>query len=192
MVIKPWGYGIWELLQRELDNRIKASGVENAYFPLFIPLKFLRKRSSTRRWFCKRMRSSHSSSLSNLKMASLVPTGELEEPLIVRPTSETIIGDSFSKWVKSYRDLPLRINQWANVVRWEMRPRLFLRTAEFLWQEGHTVHASKEDAMWQVEDALRIYKEVIEDILAIPVVIGEKSAWREISWSMLTPTRLKR
>lgn len=174
MVIKPWGYGIWELLQRELDNRIKASGVENAYFPLFIPLSFLEKEAAHVDGFAKECAvvTHHRLELINGK---LVPTGELEEPLIVRPTSETIIGESFSKWVQSYRDLPLRINQWANVVRWEMRPRLFLRTAEFLWQEGHTVHADKEDAMWQVEDALRIYKEVIEDILAIPVVIGEKS-----------------
>lgn len=174
MVIKPWGYGIWELLQRELDDRIKASGVDNAYFPLFIPLSFLEKEAAHVDGFAKECAVVTHHRL-ELKDGKLVPTGELEEPLIVRPTSETIIGDSFSKWVKSYRDLPLRINQWANVVRWEMRPRLFLRTAEFLWQEGHTVHADKADAMWQVEDALRIYKEVIEDILAIPVVIGEKS-----------------
>ncbi len=174
MVIKPWGFGIWENLKKELDNRIKSSGVENAYFPLFIPLSYLEKEAKHVDGFAKECAVVTHHRLEE-KNGKLVPTGKLEEPLIVRPTSETIIGESFSKWVKSYRDLPLRINQWANVVRWEMRPRLFLRTAEFLWQEGHTVHESEEDAMWQVEDALRIYKEVIEDILAIPVVIGEKS-----------------
>ena len=174
MVIKPWGFGIWENLKSELDKRIKASGVENAYFPLFIPLSYLEKEAKHVDGFAKECAVVTHHRLEE-KDGKLIPTGKLEEPLIVRPTSETIIGESFSKWVKSYRDLPLRINQWANVVRWEMRPRLFLRTAEFLWQEGHTVHENLDDAMLQVEDALRIYKEVIEDILAVPVIIGEKS-----------------
>ncbi len=115
-------------------------------------------------------------------MANLVPAGELEEPLIVRPTSETIIGESFSRWVESYRDLPLLINQWANVVRWEMRPRIFLRTTEFLWQEGHTAHATEEEAVEETLKMLEVYREFMEEVLAIPVILGRKIAWRALSW----------
>src|SRR5690606_4942077 len=132
-------------LQRELDRRIRETGHENAYFPLFIPLSFLEKEATHVQGFARECAVVTHHRLEE-KNGKLVPTAPLEEPLIVRPTSETIIGDSFSKWVQSYRDLPLLINQWANVVRWEMRPRIFLRTAEFLWQEGHTVHATEQEA----------------------------------------------
>jgi len=174
MVIKPWGYGLWEGIQRELDRRIKDTGHENAYFPLFIPLSFLEKEASHVEGFAKECAVVTHHRLEE-KGGKLIPTGELEEPLIVRPTSETIIGESFSRWVKSYRDLPLLINQWANVVRWEMRTRLFLRTAEFLWQEGHTVHVDEEDARKEVMLAAEMYRELMEDILAMPVIIGRKS-----------------
>ena len=175
MVIKPWGYGIWERLQAELDARIKATGHENAYFPLFIPLSFLEKEASHVSGFAKECAVVTHHRLEE-KNGKLIPTGELEEPLIVRPTSETIIGDSFSKWVQSYRDLPLLINQWANVVRWEMRPRIFLRTAEFLWQEGHTCHASEKEAMEETMKMLEVYAEFCENVLALPVIRGEKPA----------------
>ena len=133
MVIRPWGYGIWELMQAELDRRIKEAGAENAYFPLFIPESFLKLEAEHVEGFAP-------------ELAVVTHGGgkELEEPLVVRPTSETVINSFFSKWVQSHRDLPLLINQWANVVRWELRPRLFLRTSEFLWQEGHTAHATEE------------------------------------------------
>lgn len=175
MVIKPWGYGIWENIQRQLDQRIKATGHENAYFPLFIPLSYLEKEAKHVEGFAKECAVVTHHRLEE-KNGRLVPTGELEEPLVVRPTSETIIGESFSKWVESYRDLPLLINQWANVVRWEMRPRIFLRTAEFLWQEGHTVHASEKEAIHETMTILEMYREFVENVLAIPVIIGEKSA----------------
>ena len=174
MVIKPWGYGIWENLQRELDNRIKATGHENAYFPLFIPLSFLEREAEHVEGFAKECAVVTHHRLEE-QDGKLVPAGALEEPLIVRPTSETIIGESFSKWIQSYRDLPLLINQWANVVRWEMRPRVFLRTAEFLWQEGHTAHASETEALEEVDRMLEVYRETAEDVLAIPVIKGEKT-----------------
>jgi len=176
MVIKPWGYGIWEKIQAEFDRRIKASGHENAYFPLFIPLSFLQKEAAHVKGFAKECAVVTHHRLEE-RDGCLVPTGELEEPLIVRPTSETIIGDSFSRWVQSYRDLPLLINQWANVVRWEMRTRLFLRTAEFLWQEGHTVHATPQEALEETRRILlEVYQDCLENVLAMPVVCGEKPA----------------
>ena len=187
MVIKPWGWGIWERVQRTLDLKIKATGHENAYFPLFIPLSFLEKEAEHVEGFAKECAVVTHHRLEQ-KDGKLVPTGELDEPLVVRPTSETIIGDSFSKWVKSYRDLPLLINQWANVVRWEMRPRLFLRTAEFLWQEGHTVHASEEDARREVFVAVEMYRELIEDALAIPVILGEKPEGERFPGAVTTIT----
>ena len=141
MVIKPWGYAIWENIQSRLDEMFKASGVKNAYFPLFIPLNFLEKEAEHVEGFAKECAVVTHHRLEMGPDGKLIPGGALPEPLIVRPTSETIIGDAFSKWVSSYRDLPLLINQWANVVRWEMRTRIFLRTSEFLWQEGHTAHA---------------------------------------------------
>ncbi len=174
MVIRPWGYGIWELLQRELDDRIKATGHENAYFPLFIPLSFLEKEAAHVDGFAKECAVVTHHRL-ELKDGKLIPCGELEEPLIVRPTSETIIGESFARWVQSYRDLPVLINQWANVVRWEMRTRMFLRTAEFLWQEGHTCHADQKEAMEETLRMLEVYREVAEDVLAMPVIVGEKT-----------------
>lgn len=173
MVIRPWGYGIWEKMQADLDRRIKETGHENAYFPLFIPLSFLEKEASHVTGFAKECAVVTHHRLEE-RNGKLIPTGELDEPLIVRPTSETIIGDSFSKWVQSYRDLPLLINQWANVVRWEMRTRLFLRTTEFLWQEGHTVHATEECAMKETLLALEMYRAFVEEALAIPVITGEK------------------
>lgn len=175
MVIKPWGYGIWERMQRDLDKRIKATGHENAYFPLFIPLSFLEKEATHVEGFAKECAVVTHHRLEE-KGGKLVPTGELDEPLVVRPTSETIIGDSFSKWVQSYRDLPLLINQWANVVRWEMRTRLFLRTAEFLWQEGHTAHSSEKEAHAETMMILGMYKQFMEEAIALPVITGEKPA----------------
>src|SRR5579863_6834297 len=145
MVIKPWGYSIWENMQRILDHKFKETGHQNAYFPLFIPLSYLQKEAEHVEGFAKECVVVPHTRLET-KDGKLVPAGPLDEPLIVRPTSETIIGESFSRWIQSYRDLPLLINQWCNVVRWEMRTRLFLRTAEFLWQEGHTAHATFEDA----------------------------------------------
>ena len=173
MVIKPWGYGIWERLQRELDDRIKATGHENAYFPIFIPVSFLEREATHVEGFAKECAVVTHHRLES-KDGKLVPAGPLEEPLVVRPTSETIIGESFSKWVQSYRDLPLLINQWANVVRWEMRTRLFLRTAEFLWQEGHTVHADEADARREVMVAAEMYRDLMENVLALPVIMGTK------------------
>ena len=159
MVIKPWGYGLWEQIQSQLDFLIKQTGHENAYFPLFIPLSFLEKEAQHVDGFAKECAVVTHHRLEE-KDGKLIPTGELEEPFIVRPTSETIIGDSFSRWIQSYRDLPLLINQWANVVRWEMRPRLFLRTAEFLWQEGHTCHADEQDARKEVAVAVEMYRTI--------------------------------
>lgn len=173
MVIKSWGYGIWERIQHEMDYRFKETGHENYYFPLFIPLSFFQKEADHVEGFAKEMAVVTHSRLVN-EDGKLKPASELDEPLIVRPTSETIIADSFSKWVKSYRDLPILLNQWANVVRWEMRPRLFLRTREFLWQEGHTVHATADEAEKETTKMLGVYKEVSEDVLAMPVIAGRK------------------
>ena len=177
MIIKPWGWGVWERIQGELDQRIKDTGHENCYFPLFIPMSFIAKEAEHVEGFAKEMAVVTHHRLKN-EGGKLVldPEARLEEPLIVRPTSETIIGDAFQRWVKSYRDLPLLINQWANVVRWEMRTRLFLRTAEFLWQEGHTAHADKADAMAETMKMLEVYRTFAEDVLAMPVIAGEKPA----------------
>lgn len=176
MVIKPWGYAIWENIQRDLDRRFKETGHKNAYFPLFIPMSYLQKEAEHVDGFAKECAVVTHSRLEADSDGALQPAGKLEEPLIVRPTSETIIGELFSKWVKSYRDLPLLINQWANVVRWEMRTRLFLRTAEFLWQEGHTVHATAEEALEETRQMLEVYADFAENVLAMPVITGEKTA----------------
>jgi prolyl-tRNA synthetase len=175
MVIKPWGWGVWEQIQAELDRRIKASGHDNCYFPLFIPLSFVAKEAEHVDGFAKEMAVVTHHRLKTID-GKLQPDPEarLEEPLVVRPTSETIIGDAFSRWIKSYRELPMLLNQWANVVRWEMRPRLFLRTTEFLWQEGHTAHASAEEAMTETANILEMYRAFSEDVLAMPVIAGEK------------------
>ncbi|MDP1880603.1 MAG: proline--tRNA ligase [Parachlamydiaceae bacterium] len=187
MIIKPWGYGIWENIQKFLDNKIKETGHENAYFPLFIPLSFFQKEAAHVDGFAKECAVVTHHRLEE-KDGRLVPAGELEEPLVVRPTSETIIGEAFSRWVASYRDLPLLINQWANVVRWEMRPRIFLRTTEFLWQEGHTAHATEEEAIEETLKMLEVYRTVVEDILAIPVIIGEKSPGERFPGAVATYT----
>ena len=175
MIIKPWGYGIWEHLQRLLDARIRETGHENCYFPLFIPLSFISREAEHVEGFAKEMAvvTHHRLKTSGGKL-QLDPTAMLEEPLIVRPTSETIIGDAFKRWIQSYRDLPILINQWANVVRWEMRTRMFLRTTEFLWQEGHTAHVNREDAMAETMRMLELYRSFAEEVLALPVIAGEK------------------
>lgn len=175
MVIRPWGYGIWERIQKLMDAQIKLAGVENCYFPLFIPLSFFEKEADHVEGFAKEMAVVTHHRLVQ-KDGKLVPDPEskLEEPLVVRPTSETLIGAAMSRWVQSWRDLPLMVNQWANVVRWEMRTRMFLRTSEFLWQEGHTAHVDRSDAMIETMRALEMYRAFAEGPLAMPVVAGEK------------------
>ncbi|MDG1852533.1 MAG: proline--tRNA ligase [Verrucomicrobiales bacterium] len=179
MVIKPWGYGLWEQIQSQLDAMFKATGHKNAYFPLLIPLSYLEKEAEHAEGFATECAVVTHHRLEAQKDESgktkMVPTGELAEPFIIRPTSETIIGAAFARWIESYRDLPLLINQWANVMRWEMRPRLFLRTAEFLWQEGHTVHETSDEAWEETEKILDIYEEFAREHLAIPVITGEKT-----------------
>ena len=175
MVIKPWGFAIWENVKEVLDGMFKETGHKNAYFPLFIPMSFLQREAEHVDGFAKECAVVTHSRLEADEEGKLRPAGELDEPLVVRPTSETIIGELFARWVQSYRDLPLLINQWANVVRWEMRPRLFLRTAEFLWQEGHTVHDSAKDAMRETELILDLYAKFAEEYLAMPVLRGEKT-----------------
>ena len=187
MVIKPWGYGIWERIQRLLDEKIKETGHDNCYFPMFIPLSFFKKEAEHVEGFAKEMAVVTHSRLIQ-QDGELVPDGKLEEPLIVRPTSETIIADSFSKWVKSYRDLPVMINQWANVVRWEMRPRIFLRTREFLWQEGHTAHASMEEAEKEAKTMLDVYINLAQNCLAIPVIPGKKPPHEKFAGAINTYT----
>jgi prolyl-tRNA synthetase len=175
MVIKPWGYALWENIKSILDHMFKETGVKNAYFPLFIPRRFLEKEAEHVEGFAKECAVVTHHRLEESAEGGLVPAGLLDEPLVVRPTSETIIGESFSRWVNSYRDLPLLINQWANVVRWEMRTRIFLRTSEFLWQEGHTAHATEAEAMARTLQMLDIYEKLAESYLAIPVIKGEKT-----------------
>jgi len=176
MVIRPWGYGIWERIQRLLDDRIKATGHENCYFPLFIPLSYFAKEAEHVEGFAKEMAVVTHHRLVSDGKGGLVPDPEakLEEPLVVRPTSETVIGAAFARWVQSWRDLPVLINQWANVVRWEMRTRMFLRTSEFLWQEGHTAHASEAEAREETRKMLEVYRSFAEECVALPVVAGEK------------------
>ncbi|MDQ2868358.1 MAG: proline--tRNA ligase [Verrucomicrobiota bacterium] len=177
MVIRPWGYGIWENMQRQLDAMFRATGHRNAYFPLFIPLSYFEKEAAHVEGFAKECAvvTHHRLEVdANGKMRP-APSAQLTEPLVVRPTSETIIGATYAKWVQSYRDLPILINQWANVVRWEMRPRLFLRTTEFLWQEGHTVHESEAEAREETKRMLDVYETFARDHLALPVFSGEKS-----------------
>jgi prolyl-tRNA synthetase len=174
MVIRPWGYGIWELMQRALDGAIKETGAVNAYFPLFIPLSYFEEEAKHVEGFAKEMAVVTHHRLEQGPDGALHPAAELPEPLIVRPTSETIIGRSFTKWINSYRDLPLMINQWANIVRWELRPRVLLRTTEFLWQEGHTAHATEREALEETRRMLEVYARFAEQVLAIPVIRGEK------------------
>ncbi|HEX4044774.1 MAG TPA: proline--tRNA ligase [Gammaproteobacteria bacterium] len=176
MIIKPWGYAIWQNVQRVLDEKFKATGHKNLYFPLLIPLSFMQKEAEHIDGFAKECAIVTHTKLVKNDAGKLVPGGELEEPYIIRPTSETIIGDAFSRWIQSYRDLPLLTNQWANIVRWEMRTRMFLRTTEFLWQEGHTAHATSEEAMHEARQMLDVYADLAENYLAMPVIKGEKSA----------------
>ena len=177
MVIRPYGYRLWELIQGELDRRIKDTGHENAYFPLLIPESYLQREADHVEGFSP-----------ELAVVTHAGGKELDEPLVVRPTSETIIGEMMAKWVSSHRDLPLLLNQWANVVRWEMRPRMFLRTTEFLWQEGHTAHADEADAMQETMLALNLYAEVARDIAAIPVIPGEKTPGERFAGAVRTFT----
>lgn len=178
MVIKPYGYALWENMQHELDRMFKETGHENAYFPLFIPKSFFSKEASHVEGFAKECAVVTHYRLKNDEDGAGVvvdPAAKLEEELIVRPTSETIIWDTYKKWVQSYRDLPILINQWANVVRWEMRTRLFLRTAEFLWQEGHTAHATQKEAIEESQQMLDVYADFAENFMALPVLKGTKS-----------------
>ncbi len=164
MVIKPNGYAVWEVIQRELDNRFKATGHRNIYLPLLIPHSFLKKEAEHVEGFSP-----------ELALVTMAGGKELEEPYVIRPTSETIVGHFFSKWIQSYRDLPMLLNQWANVMRWELRTRMFLRTSEFLWQEGHTAHSNHAEAIEEVLRILDLYAEVSEDIMAVPVIKGVKT-----------------
>ena len=176
MVIKPYGYAIWEKMQAELDKKFKATGHVNAYFPLFIPKSYFSKEADHVDGFAKECAVVTHYRLKNSDNGIVVDEdARLEEELIVRPTSETIIWDTYRKWIQSYRDLPLLINQWANVVRWEMRTRLFLRTAEFLWQEGHTAHATKIEAQEETEKIINLYSDFAQNFMAMPVIIGSKS-----------------
>src|SRR6476659_1498159 len=166
MVIRPYGYGLWERMQAEVDARIKACGVQNAYFPLFIPESYFQREAEHVEGFSP-----------ELAVVTVAGGKELEEPVVVRPTSETMIGEYMAKWIQSYRDLPLLLNQWANVVRWELRPRLFLRTTEFLWQEGHTAHATRDDARaYAVRILHDVYQDFMVNVLAMPVLVGRKTA----------------
>jgi len=178
MVIRPYGYAIWERMQAEVDARIKAAGAENAYFPLFIPESYLRREAQHVEGFSP-----------ELAVVTHAGGKELDEPVVVRPTSETVIGEYMAKWIQSYRDLPLLLNQWANVVRWELRPRLFLRTSEFLWQEGHTAHATFGDARAYAERIHReVYAAFMTDVLAMPVVVGRKTAKERFAGAINTLT----
>ena len=178
MVIKPYGFALWENMRDQLDRMFKESGHQNAYFPLFIPKSFLSREAAHVEGFAKECAVVTHYRLKNDPNGGGIivdPEAKLEEELIVRPTSETIIWNTYKTWIQSYRDLPLLINQWANVVRWEMRTRLFLRTAEFLWQEGHTAHANAEEAIHETKQMLDIYAEFVEDWMALPVIKGVKT-----------------
>jgi prolyl-tRNA synthetase len=175
MVIKPNGYAVWEHIQRELDDRIKATGHENVYLPLLIPESFMKREAEHVEGFSP-----------ELAVVTIAGGKELEEPYVIRPTSETLIGHFFAKWIQSYRDLPLLINQWANVMRWEMRTRMFLRTGEFLWQEGHTAHATHEEAMEEVLRMLAVYADVCENIIAMPVLQGRKTGSEKFAGAVST------
>lgn len=177
MIIKPYGYSIWEIIQAVLDEKIKSTGAKNVYFPLFIPEKLLNKEKDHLEGFSP-----------EIAVVTYAGGKKLTEAVIVRPTSETIIYDAFSKWIESYRDLPMIINQWANVVRWEVRPRLFLRTTEFLWQEGHTAHASAKEADKKAQQMLKVYQEFIKNYLAIPTISGIKSDLEKFAGADITYT----
>ena len=178
MVIRPYGFAIWEAVRDAFDKRFRKTGHVNAYFPLFIPKSFLSKEAEHVEGFAKEcavVTHSRLKATDDGKAVEVDPTSKLEEEIIVRPTSETVIWSMYKKWINSYRDLPILINQWANVVRWEMRTRLFIRTSEFLWQEGHTAHATENEALEETHKMLEVYREVVEDVMAIPVLTGKKS-----------------
>ena len=175
MVIRPYGYAIWENIQREMDQRFKATGVKNAYFPLLIPMSYFTKEAEHVEGFAP-----------EVAVVTHAGGAKLEEPLAIRPTSETIIGTMYAKWVQSYRDLPVLMNQWCNVMRWEKTTRPFLRTSEFLWQEGHTVHASEQEAMEETMNKLELYKEFAENVLAIPVLCGKKTEKEKFAGAVAT------
>lgn len=179
MVIKPWGFGIWEQIQAQMDKLFKETGHKNAYFPLLIPVSYMEREAAHVEGFATECAVVTHHRLETQKQpdgkVKMVPAGELAEPFIIRPTSETIIGAAMARWVNSYRDLPVLLNQWCNVMRWEMRPRLFLRTAEFLWQEGHTAHETADDAQKEAMLMLKVYEDFMRDRLALPVIIGEKT-----------------
>ncbi|NIK56876.1 proline--tRNA ligase [Kribbella shirazensis] len=178
MVVRPYGYGIWELLQEAMNRRIKATGAQNAYFPLLIPESYLQREAEHVEGFSP-----------ELAVVTHAGGKQLEEPAVIRPTSETVVGEYLSKWIQSYRDLPLLLNQWANVVRWELRPRLFLRTTEFLWQEGHTAHATSEDARaFATKILYDVYRDVMVNVLAIPVVTGRKTRRERFAGAINTMT----
>ncbi|MDB5254389.1 MAG: proS [Parcubacteria group bacterium] len=177
MVIKPYGYALWEATQKYLDTKFKETGVQNAYFPMLIPESFLKREEHHVEGFSP-----------EVAVVTYAGGKELEEPLVVRPTSETIMYDVFSRWIRSHRDLPLLINQWANVVRWEMRPRLFMRTTEFLWQEGHTAHATEQEADERARQMLEVYQRFAEDVMAIPVIPGQKSESEKFAGALHTYT----
>ena len=191
MVIKPYGYAIWEKMQRALDDKFKETGVQNAYFPLLIPKSFLSREAEHVEGFAKECAVvTHYRLKTNEAHDGVVvdPAAKLEEELIIRPTSETIIWNTFKNWIQSYRDLPLLVNQWCNVMRWEMRPRLFLRTAEFLWQEGHTAHATREEAEERAKQMLKVYADFAENYMAVPVVQGVKSETERFAGALDTYT----
>lgn len=188
MVIRPWGFGIWQNMQRQLDAMFHATGHRNAYFPLFIPLSYFAKEAEHVEGFAKECAVVTHTRLEVDASGKMKPASPLNEPLVVRPTSETIIGASYAKWVQSYRDLPILLNQWCNVVRWEMRPRLFLRTTEFLWQEGHTVHETEAEAREETERMLGVYETFARDHCAIPVFAGEKSESEKFPGAVQTLT----
>lgn len=187
MIIKPYGYTLWENIQKILDSELKKYGAQNAYFPLLIPKSFLEKEAKHVEGFAKECAVVTHHRLEE-KDGKLIPAGKLDELFVIRPTSETIIYDAFSKWIHSYRDLPLIINQWCNVVRWEMRPRIFLRTTEFLWQEGHTAHATRKEADEKTQEMLEVYKEFIESYLAISLVKGKKTESEKFPGAEYTST----
>ncbi|MBS0351869.1 MAG: proline--tRNA ligase, partial [Proteobacteria bacterium] len=176
MVIKPWGYAIWERIQAVMDARFKETGHSNVYFPLLIPLQYLQQEANHIEGFAKECAVVTHHRLETGPEGQLIPAGELEEPYIIRPTSEAAFGVQYAKWINSYRDLPLKLNQWVNIMRWEMRTRLFLRTSEFLWQEGHTAHATAAEAQAETQQMLGVYADFAENTLAIPVIPGEKTA----------------
>src|SRR6202046_208141 len=175
MVIKANGYAVWELLQRQLDDRFKATGHQNLYFPMLIPESFLKKEAEHVEGFSP-----------ELAVVTIAGGKQLEEPYVLRPTSETIIGHFFAKWIKSYRDLPVLMNQWANIIRWELRTRMFLRTTEFLWQEGHTAHSNHEEAVEEVLRMLNVYADVAENVMAMPVIKGRKTQSERFAGALYT------